>query len=151
MPGYLIDCQGNCLKSFHLDCVGLLVEPDNKELFKCDECASGHHKCFLCKKESDNLNQTKKCSLITCGKYYHDNCVKSSDLFKKENNNKSFTCPLHICATCCVDSRKLQSNNSSMIVGNYNQIIHQSNRLVIKRMVEMEKVWLIIIIIIILL
>jgi hypothetical protein len=114
MPGYLIDCQGNCLKSFHLDCVGLLVEPDNKELFKCDECASGHHKCFLCKKESDNLNQTKKCSLITCGKYYHDNCVKSSDLFKKENNNKSFTCPLHICATCCVDSRKLQSNNSSI-------------------------------------
>ena len=124
---HLVDCQGPCLQSFHLDCIGLLSEPINRENFKCDECLSGHHKCFLCKKESNSLNQTKKCSSSSCGKYYHDECVKSSDLFRKENNNKSFLCPLHLCATCSVDSRQLHMSNSCTSSSNVTQSPNHEN------------------------
>jgi hypothetical protein len=131
MPGFLIDCQGTCLESFHLDCVGLINEP--KEAFKCEECQSGHHTCFQCKKESNNINQTKKCSSSACGKYYHDECVRSSDLFKKENNNnKTFLCPLHICVTCFADSRQYSApiikNSSPTVVDGESNSNHRGNK-----------------------
>lgn len=122
MPGFLIDCQGTCLQSFHLDCVGLINEP--KEPFKCEECLNGQHTCFLCKKPSISSNTTKKCSSSACGKYYHDECTRSSDFFKKENN-KSFLCPLHTCVTCWSDSQ--QHKNPSIINNNSSPTIDNNN------------------------
>lgn len=105
MPNGLIECQGTCQQSFHLNCVGLLAEP--KEPFKCDECTSDAHSCFLCKKPSSKENNmiTKKCSQASCGRYYHEECVMGNEKFRKENSNKQpFTCPLHICTTCYAEN-----------------------------------------------
>ena len=107
----LIECRGSCQSSFHLDCVGLLsIESSSSSSslitnFKCDECTSNLHTCFMCKKRPTKAQQeTKRCSIASCGKYYHDECIKSSDLFRKENLTGtaavSITCPLHTCKTC---------------------------------------------------
>lgn len=110
MPGFLIDCQGPCQQSFHLDCIGLTTEP--RECFKCDECLSGLHTCFVCKKPSTNTNMAKKCSSSSCGRYYHDECTKNNDLFRKEN--KSFLCPLHTCMSCLSESRQMVHSHSTI-------------------------------------
>lgn len=48
MTGDLIECEGSCQRTFHPDCAGLLKKTQN---FKCDECSSGLHICFLCKNQ----------------------------------------------------------------------------------------------------
>lgn len=52
-------------------------------------------------KPADDVNMTKKCASAGCGKFYHDECTKTSDLFRKDSSNKNaFICPHHTCATC---------------------------------------------------
>jgi histone-lysine N-methyltransferase NSD1 len=106
MSGNLIDCQGSCLESFHLDCIGLMREP--KDGFKCEQCTTGLHACFACKKPSNTENMARKCSLATCGRYYHDECAKTFDIVRNNNkdNKFQFTCPLHACLTCLIESRQ---------------------------------------------
>jgi hypothetical protein len=70
--------------------------------FKCDECTLGAHTCFLCKKKTTSA-VTKKCSSTGCGKYYHDECVRSSGLFRKEHGGQFF-CSHHACATCICEA-----------------------------------------------
>ncbi len=103
MSGFLIDCQGLCLESFHLDCIGLIHEP--KDGYKCQGCTTGLHKCFACNKESTIDNMAKKCSSASCGRYYHDDCVKISECTRKDSKSQ-FTCPLHSCMTCLIESRQ---------------------------------------------
>ena len=108
LPGYLLECQGPCQSSFHLDCLGLFAEPQGGN-FKCPECVSSLHTCFLCKKRAQTTSDTKKCSSSVCGKYFHDECAKSNELFRIEtnssgNNRISFTCPSHTCLTCWSDA-----------------------------------------------
>jgi hypothetical protein len=99
----LIDCQGPCQNSFHLDCVGLLnCDLTQLNNFKCDECSSNLHSCFICKKRPEKANKTRRCSLSSCGKYYHEECINKNSndsLFRKENQT-TFICPLHWCLTC---------------------------------------------------
>jgi hypothetical protein len=109
MPGDLIDCQGTCQNSFHLDCAGMLNEPSNG-CFKCDECITGQHVCFACKKiksPNDNSTITKKCVSNTCGRYYHDECAKSNPLFRKETGSSTtkYLCPSHACGTCWAENK----------------------------------------------
>lgn len=97
--GELLECMGGCLGFFHSKCLGLKeTAVDN---FKCDECTTGNHSCFKCKKADAS---TKKCSVSQCGKFYHEDCVKSLQYAKCEN--KSFTCPLHVCESCCAEQSK---------------------------------------------
>ena len=116
-PGILINCQGTCQRFFHPDCTGRL-ESDKLVLiaaYKCDECTSGQHTCFLCKKltTESGADLPKKCTLTTCGKYYHDQCAKSNPLFFKEittsnaNASAKYMCPLHKCFTCYADQRSV--------------------------------------------
>lgn len=96
----LISCSGPCARSFHFDCLGLGCKP--KGSFTCDECLTGHHQCFLCKLSG----VTVKCSQVSCGKYYHQECINS--MSSKEDNTKAnqnglqtrFFCPLHSCKVC---------------------------------------------------
>lgn len=120
--GVLIECQGSCQRAFHLECLGQTdeIEPiDSSALskdcrigdFKCDECQNDHHKCFACKLNfSNDPNQvTKKCSVASCGKFYHEKCMKSNELFRKDAswtpNKPSYICPQHLCSTCWIDSK----------------------------------------------
>ncbi len=38
-PGDLLTCEGACLGTFHLPCIGLTIKPTG--VFRCDECVSG--------------------------------------------------------------------------------------------------------------
>lgn len=96
--GDLMECEGECHNYFHKSCVGENVE----EPFKCEECKSGVHTCFACKEKDEN---TKKCSVHLCGKFYHENCLNKL-MHSKPDSNKGFVCPLHQCATCAIESSK---------------------------------------------
>ncbi|KAK7109515.1 histone-lysine N-methyltransferase NSD2-like [Littorina saxatilis] len=93
--GELLECHGVCQNYFHAACVDLTT---SAEEFKCQECLSGEHKCFFCKKGDKN---TKKCAVSQCGKFYHEECVKK--MINGRFEGKGFTCPHHICATCAAD------------------------------------------------
>ncbi|KAK2154206.1 hypothetical protein NP493_2211g00002 [Ridgeia piscesae] len=95
-PGELITCNGPttaCHSSFHLSCVGLKSVPVDP--FVCDECTTGSHTCFVCKKTGPEM---KRCGVPLCGRFYHQECVVKLPLTRSENHH--FYCPLHTCATC---------------------------------------------------
>ena len=91
--GELTACDGQCQGAFHPSCLGLSTPPTGT--FKCAECVSGIHTCFICKKASSD---TKRCQVAHCGRFYHEECVKGAQNTKQDAN--SFCCPLHTCATC---------------------------------------------------
>lgn len=93
----LIDCQGPCFGSYHLSCLGLTVSPVGS--FRCDECSTGNHPCFVCKLTS---RDTVACSASKCGRFYHRECINKFPLTKMDSN--SIICPLHICATCAAET-----------------------------------------------
>ncbi|RNA35014.1 histone-lysine N- H3 lysine-36 and H4 lysine-20 specific isoform X1 [Brachionus plicatilis] len=104
MPNFLIDCQGKCQHSFHLDCIGLSRPPSGA--FLCEECQNDSHMCFLCKKSPSKENNvlTFKCSHNSCGKYFHLDCIKENRLFQKQDTNEQeFICPAHHCRTCFLE------------------------------------------------
>jgi len=97
-------CAGVCGRSFHFDCLGLGSKPKK---FSCDECLTGHHTCFSCKKTGELI----KCSQVSCGKFYHPDCMKALQNFKQDDKPKSkpkqkevnvnrFFCPQHSCKVC---------------------------------------------------
>ncbi|KAL3864307.1 hypothetical protein ACJMK2_005998 [Sinanodonta woodiana] len=98
--GELLECEGPCQGQFHLDCLGLTMRPTG--VFKCDECSTGVHICFICKKSENN---TRRCSVVQCGRFYHEECVKQFPQTRCENG-KGFICPLHVCHTCWAESAK---------------------------------------------
>ncbi|XP_038070520.1 histone-lysine N-methyltransferase NSD2-like [Patiria miniata] len=98
-PGELLLCEGGCCGAFHLDCIGLQSTPTGT--FKCDECISGVHSCFVCKAGDKTV---KRCHVGVCGKYYHEDCVKKSS--QTRIDSRGFTCPLHTCTTCFADNPK---------------------------------------------
>lgn len=67
----MVKCKGLCCSVFHLSCVGLDVPPEGD--FKCADCLAGIHKCFICKSEEGKKD---RCSVFSCGKFYHPECVK---------------------------------------------------------------------------
>lgn len=67
----MVRCKGLCCGVFHLECIGLSSHP--KRDFKCEECLTGQHKCFLCK-SSDGILQ--RCTVPFCGKFYHERCIQ---------------------------------------------------------------------------
>nr|XP_006812995.1 PREDICTED: histone-lysine N-methyltransferase NSD2-like isoform X2 [Saccoglossus kowalevskii] len=96
-PGELLLCEGQCCGAFHLDCIGLQQMPSG--VFKCDECISGVHSCFICTKCDIEV---KRCSVALCGKFYHEDCLKKWTLTRFDG--KGVTCPLHTCQACAADN-----------------------------------------------
>lgn len=75
---------------------------------------AGVHTCFACKEKDEN---TKKCSVHLCGKFYHENCLNKL-MHSKSDSNKGFVCPLHQCATCAIESsKKTKASKGRMING----------------------------------
>ncbi|KAH0623120.1 hypothetical protein JD844_031100 [Phrynosoma platyrhinos] len=92
----LVSCEGECYRVFHTECLGLNSQPDGK--FICLECKNGQHTCFSCKVPGKDV---KRCSVNTCGKFYHEACVRKFATAVFES--RGFRCPQHCCTTCSVD------------------------------------------------
>lgn len=90
-PDALVFCDGVCKNAYHSDCLGLSCAMPNK--FLCDECISGNHTCFICKKTTDVV----QCSEPNCGKFYHLDCIKTANI---KVEGEEFMCPLHVCSVC---------------------------------------------------
>eukprot|EP00057_Strongylocentrotus_purpuratus_P010549 XP_011665023.1 PREDICTED: histone-lysine N-methyltransferase NSD2 isoform X2 [Strongylocentrotus purpuratus] len=97
--GQLLLCEGGCCGAFHLDCIGLQVAPSGS--FRCDECISGVHSCFVCKLSDQEV---RRCHVPVCGKYYHEGCIRRFPLTRFDS--RGFTCPLHACVACFADNPK---------------------------------------------
>lgn len=72
---HLLICDGGCLRSFHQECLEL--DDHQVETWICSECQQGKHTCFACKVPGLDFVDVFKCSLGTCGKYYHLACITS--------------------------------------------------------------------------
>ncbi|XP_054648589.1 histone-lysine N-methyltransferase, H3 lysine-36 specific isoform X2 [Dunckerocampus dactyliophorus] len=93
--GDLLVCDGHCYGAFHPQCIGLSAVPKGK--FLCQQCTSGVHTCFVCKKSG---NGVKRCMIPLCGKFYHTDCIIAFSATQPQN--KSFRCPLHVCLSCYI-------------------------------------------------
>ena len=105
----IVKCRGGCHNNYHLSCVNENSSP-RLEDWKCEECKSGKHSCFICKsilcKDSPN-HPTEKCSQAGCGKYFHRSCLKKYGLWPQARYSEhALTCPGHICHTCASDNPK---------------------------------------------
>ena len=102
----LITCKGQCCSSFHMDCLGIKKLPASG--FKCDECLTGCHTCFICKEAGD----LRRCAVNNCGKYYHPECLKEftkhyhlDSKSDKDSSDKGLrNCPLHYCRYCSTEN-----------------------------------------------
>uniref|UniRef100_A0A8C0FFR3 Histone-lysine N-methyltransferase NSD3 n=1 Tax=Bubo bubo TaxID=30461 RepID=A0A8C0FFR3_BUBBB len=104
----LVSCEGECCSVFHLECLGLKSVPDEK--FICTECKNGEHTCFSCKLPGKDV---KRCSVNTCGKFYHEACVRkfATALFE----SRGFRCPQHCCTACSVDKDIHKASKGRMV------------------------------------
>ncbi|TSW48756.1 Histone-lysine N-methyltransferase NSD2 [Bagarius yarrelli] len=93
----LVTCEGQCYGSYHLQCMGL-NQPSEKVL--CTACRTGVHSCFTCKKSEGDV---KRCSVLYCGRFYHETCLRLSALTIFDN--RGFRCPLHTCLSCHCSGR----------------------------------------------
>ncbi|XP_007230968.2 histone-lysine N-methyltransferase NSD2 isoform X3 [Astyanax mexicanus] len=93
----LVTCEGHCFATYHLQCLGL-DHPTDKVL--CTACRTGVHACFTCKQSE---GEVKRCSVLHCGKYYHEACLRLSALTVFDN--RGFRCPLHTCLSCHYSNR----------------------------------------------
>uniref|UniRef100_A0A673KEY7 Histone-lysine N-methyltransferase, H3 lysine-36 specific n=1 Tax=Sinocyclocheilus rhinocerous TaxID=307959 RepID=A0A673KEY7_9TELE len=93
--GELLLCEGQCCGAFHLQCIGLTETPKGR--FICQECKTGVHTCFVCKKPD---KEVRRCMIPVCGKFYHMECIlKYSPTVAQ---NRGFRCSLHVCLACFI-------------------------------------------------
>uniref|UniRef100_A0AAZ3RYF1 [histone H3]-lysine(36) N-dimethyltransferase n=1 Tax=Oncorhynchus tshawytscha TaxID=74940 RepID=A0AAZ3RYF1_ONCTS len=93
--GELLLCEGQCCGAFHLQCSGLTEPPKGK--FVCQECKSGVHTCFACKKPGENV---RRCMIPVCGKFYHGECIANHAPVAPLHGG--FRCSLHVCLSCFI-------------------------------------------------
>lgn len=105
MSGAEVECAGFCKSTYHSDCIGNFDAG-----YKCEECTTGKHTCFVCSKTlTDSGDTSKKCAHTKCGRFFHDECAKNNDRFRQETTTiskvSSYICPTHTCLTCWLDSQ----------------------------------------------
>jgi len=88
-------CSGPCHRGFHFGCLRLESQPESD--YTCAECATNTHKCLHC--NSLGESPTIKCTLSTCGRFYHFQCVTRFPATQIKSESK-FVCPSHVCARC---------------------------------------------------
>ncbi|ETK97376.1 hypothetical protein, variant [Phytophthora nicotianae CJ01A1] len=112
----LVVCAGPCISAFHLSCLppssGAAEASD--EAWLCPSCKSKTHACFHCKQTGietlkddapaststdPNKRPVRKCRALSCGKFYHQECITQFPLARIAINTH-FICPLHTCAGC---------------------------------------------------
>lgn len=72
--GLLIICDGPCLRSFHIQCLGLESMPDGNR-WLCPDCDAKQHICLQCGEVGDDNAEGDtgvfKCTVASCGRFYH--------------------------------------------------------------------------------
>ena len=105
----IVKCRGGCHNTYHLGCLGE-ENVAKLEEWKCKECRTGQHPCFICKTaetKDETLGSIEKCSQAGCGKYFHRSCLKKYNLWPQARYAEhALTCPGHICHTCASDNPK---------------------------------------------
>ena len=101
--GLLIICDGPCMRSFHTVCLGMDEVPDGKS-WLCPDCEMGTHMCLECGEVGDDNKDGPdgvfKCSVRTCGRFYHRACTLNSRHQYKLYAGGKFKCPQHVCHAC---------------------------------------------------
>uniref|UniRef100_A0A8C7PZY4 Histone-lysine N-methyltransferase NSD3 n=1 Tax=Oncorhynchus mykiss TaxID=8022 RepID=A0A8C7PZY4_ONCMY len=106
----LVSCEGDCCRLFHLECLGLTFLPEGT--FTCLECRNGSHSCFSCKTGG---GEVLRCSVVGCGRYYHDDCVHKLPGTVGGGTGRGFHCPQHTCTTCCLERDLHQAAKGHMM------------------------------------
>uniref|UniRef100_A0A8C7GZA7 Nuclear receptor binding SET domain protein 3 n=1 Tax=Oncorhynchus kisutch TaxID=8019 RepID=A0A8C7GZA7_ONCKI len=106
----LVSCEGDCCRLFHLECLGLTFLPEGT--FTCLECRNGSHSCFSCKTGGGVV---LCCSVVGCGRYYHDDCVHKLPGTVGGGTGGGFHCPQHTCTTCCLERDLHQAAKGHMM------------------------------------
>ncbi|GJQ13779.1 hypothetical protein GpartN1_g5570.t1 [Galdieria partita] len=111
----LIACDGPCQKTFHYECAPgeeserppiesiELYASDERPLWQCHNCTSGEHICFSCGRPghvADTNDPLRKCSLGSCGRFYHNSCAQQEPLARLASDGNWFRCPQHYCVVC---------------------------------------------------
>ena len=128
--GELIICDGPCLRTFHMQCLGMDEMPDGRQWF-CPDCQNKKHICLICglvgtDAQSNTFPFAKKddgfcCSMVRCGRYYHKSCLESKSekvtfftgtVGEARSVPSKFRCPQHYCATCDV----IKTSGGSMMM-----------------------------------
>ncbi|XP_043940254.1 histone-lysine N-methyltransferase NSD3 [Protopterus annectens] len=104
----LVTCDGECCQLFHAECLGLSAPPEGE--FICTECLNGTQPCFSCRIIGTDV---KRCSVSSCGKFYHEACLRryTSTVFE----SKGFRCPQHFCNACAVDKDFQKASKGRMM------------------------------------
>jgi hypothetical protein len=98
--GLILLCDGPCHRSFHMECVGLKIEPSDAK-WLCPDCTAGKHMCLCCGKVGKMGSETgvSQCSMAKCGRFYHASCVLHHPKVEWVGK-KRFRCPSHFCHKC---------------------------------------------------
>ena len=75
--------------------------------FKCLPCQTNRHPCFMCNQLLVNDGEaTKRCSVNSCGRFYHPSCLRNSKKFGcADLDGKKTECPQHACLACWIENR----------------------------------------------
>ncbi|RLN56227.1 hypothetical protein BBJ29_008324 [Phytophthora kernoviae] len=110
----LVVCAGPCISAFHVGCLPTdsgAVEAKN-EAWLCPSCRSKTHACFHCKQKGVEMlpeetatatssdpskRPVRKCRALSCGKFYHQDCITQFPLARIAIAGTHFICPLHTC------------------------------------------------------
>ena len=76
----LILCDGPCLKSWHLGCMGSKDPSVFPDTWKCDDCESEKHQCYICDDYGRDNKDVFKCLDRKCGLYFHYSCLTQLDV-----------------------------------------------------------------------
>ncbi|CAE6227507.1 unnamed protein product [Arabidopsis arenosa] len=124
--GYVLCCEGSCLRSFHptiadgieteCESLGFIDKTQIQALgtYLCNNCLYKQHQCYACgelgSSDENSSQQVFPCSASNCGHFYHPKCVarllcaddhiKAEELQAKIAARDYFACPLHICKVC---------------------------------------------------
>lgn len=88
----VVKCSGSCADYVHPKCA---AAKNNSNAVTCHECIDLSTKvCYACKKTG--LESMQRCSVKSCGRYYHTECLD----FWPQRKSEKLVCPSHACHTC---------------------------------------------------
>jgi hypothetical protein len=108
----MIACDGMCQGWYHLGCAGLAAAPTADVEWVCNKCVTLTHACHACheigtacKPGSDTPGGVNKCSIATCGRFYHVDCIRKYPIAYFYENSNRFRCALHYVSHTHIDTR----------------------------------------------
>ncbi|KAK3279903.1 hypothetical protein CYMTET_12232 [Cymbomonas tetramitiformis] len=112
--GDVIECDGSCLRSFHVECLPEAARPkeeDGDADWFCPQCRQGKAWCAACGREGDVGKDMFKCIKGSCSNSYHVDCLRVLPRTKYTvdgDASRPFCCPTHFCAACNISGDALK-------------------------------------------